>query len=179
MKSVLLTCFLCFTSLLLHGQIYNTNGAIAKFKSVAPLEIIEAESNQLKGALNLNNKTFAFKLFIKSFDGFNSPLQKVHFYENYMEVKDFPESVFRGKILEEIDINELNTYRAKGILEIHGVSKEVIIDVSLKPNEEGLSFSAQFDVHLKDFKIDLPRIVYQKIAEVIHIEVLGELTLKG
>lgn len=160
----------------LHGQIYNTNLANVKFLSEAPLEIIRAESNQLKGALNINNKTFAFKLFIKTFDGFNSPLQKEHFYENYLEVRSYPESIFKGKILEDIDLTSAGSYRAKGILSIHGISKEIIIDIQLEPKESGFAFSSKFNVQLKDYKIQLPRIVYHKIAETINVEVSGELT---
>jgi len=177
MKEMLLTIFLFIIGFSLQGQIYNTNMAAAKFKSEAPLEIIKAESNQLKGALDLSNKTFAFKLFIKSFDGFNSPLQKEHFYENYMEVKSYPESIFKGKILEDIDINKSKTYRAKGLLSIHGLSHEVIIDVNLEPKNSGFYFASSFDVRLEDYEIQLPRIVYQKIAEVINVEVFGELSL--
>jgi len=159
------------------GQIYNTNLGTVKFKSEAPLEIIKAESDQLKGALNLDKKAFAFKLFIRTFDGFNSPLQKEHFYENYLEVKKYPESIFKGKILEDIDTESVKDYRAKGVLSIHGITNEIIIDVHLEPSEKGFLFSSNFDVALKDYKIELPRIVYQKIAEIINIEVFGELIL--
>ena len=178
MKRVLLTYFFLKCIVCLYAQIYNTNLATVKFVSNAPLEIINAESNQLKGALNLEKKTFAFKLFIKSFDGFNSPLQKEHFYENYLEVKSYPESIFKGKILEDIDITTSKSYRAKGLMLIHGVSKEVIIDVTISPEANGLAFSSQFNVDLKDYKIELPRIVYQKIAETINVEVSGELIFR-
>ena len=178
MKDILfIFAFSLYQSLLI-GQVYSTNTASVKFLSDAPLEIIKAESDQLKGALDITKKTFAFKLFIKTFDGFNSPLQKEHFYENYLEVKMYPESIFKGKILESLDISKTNTYRAKGQLSIHGITKEVIIDVQISPGEKGVKFSSKFQVHLDDYKIDLPRIVYQKIAEIIDVEVSGELILK-
>ncbi|MEM9546971.1 MAG: YceI family protein [Bacteroidota bacterium] len=178
MKQLLLSILVCFTSILLQAQIYSTNLATAKFVSDAPLEIIKAESNQLRGVIDISKKKFAFKLFIKTFDGFNSPLQKEHFYENYMEVKSFPEAVFQGKILEEIEMENSKSYRAKGILSIHGLSNEVIINVDLGPGESGLKFKSAFEVPLKDYEIELPRIVYQKIAEIINVEVSGELTLR-
>ena len=65
--------------------IYATNDGLVHFVSDAPLEIIEAESDQMQGLIDLDKKVFAFKLYIKSFEGFNNPLQQVHFYENYME----------------------------------------------------------------------------------------------
>lgn len=152
------------------------NGHI-DFLSNAPLEIIKASSEQLQGVLDKDNKTFAFKIYIKSFDGFNSPLQKVHFFENYMEVREFPLATFKGKILEEIDINR-KIYRAKGILLIHGIGVERIIEVNLNIDTKQVDFSASFLVPLEDHNIDLPRIVYQKIAEEINVHVHGSLKIR-
>jgi len=168
---------LCFLNTLAVGQIYSTNSGTLRFVSEAPLELIKAESKDLQGALNVEKKTFAFKVMIKSFKGFNSPLQQEHFYENYLEAQTFPQAVFTGKVLESIkDGNE--QYRAKGDLTIHGVTKEVIIDVNLKVAGKTVDFQADFTVALQDYNIELPRIVYQKIAEVIDVTVQGQLQLR-
>ena len=159
------------------GQQYSTNDGVVKFVSDAPLELIEASSKELQGILDLSRKTFAFKMYIKSFDGFNSPLQKVHFYENYMEVGEYPTATFSGKILEPITADNLN-YRAKGVLQIHGVQVERIIPVSIQKEEEGIRFSSEFLVPLDDHEIELPRIVYQKIAQEINVFIQGELTIR-
>ena len=159
------------------GQLYSTIDGVVHFKSNAPLEIIEAESDQLQGVLDIEKKLFAFKIYIRSFEGFNSDLQKVHFYENYMEVKDFPNAIFKGKILEPIK-NGSGEYRAKGILEIHGESVERIIYISLDVSDKTALFTSTFLVPLQDHDIDLPRIVYQKIAENIEVKVNGTLDLK-
>ncbi len=55
------------------------------FKSEAPLELIQAVSNDLAGAINPANHTFAFTIPMNTFDGFNSALQKEHFRENERE----------------------------------------------------------------------------------------------
>jgi hypothetical protein len=54
---------------------------------------------------------------MRSFQGFNSPLQKEHFNENYVESDKFPEASFKGKIIEDQDLTVDGTYelRAKGI----------------------------------------------------------------
>ena len=82
-----------------------TNGSIS-FRSDAPLELIKAQSNELKGLFIPDKKQFAFIINIKSFKGFNSPLQQEHFNENYLESNKFPVASFEGKIIEEPPIEE-------------------------------------------------------------------------
>ena len=158
------------------GQnLIRTNTANIKMESDAPLELIKAESNNCQGILNLDNNEFAFRIFIKTFDGFNSPLQKEHFYENYMEVTNFPDASFSGQIIEEIvlPIESTITVRAKGELSIHGIMKERIIDVSLYSDLDGLKFSSEFEVPLLDHNIEIPNIVRQKIADNIIVSITG------
>ena len=176
MKKMLVFIFLLYC-LQSSAQLFSTIDGSVHFISDAPLEIIEANSMQLQGVLDLDKKSFAFKIYIKSFEGFNSPLQQVHFYENYMEVKDYPEAVFKGKILESLHEGK-GKYRAKGILMIHGESVERIINLELDITENTIFFTTFFLVPLEDHEIDLPRIVYQKIAEEIKVEVSGKLILR-
>jgi hypothetical protein len=156
---------------------YGTNNSKIEFVSNAPLEIISAESDELQGLLDLKNKRFAFKMYIKSFEGFNSRLQQIHFLENYMESDEFPLSTFTGKIIESFS-DDISEYRAKGILEIHGIKNEVIIPISINFQDLKLTFESNFKVRLEDHEITIPKLVYQKIAEVINVKVSGELILR-
>lgn len=156
-------------------ELYRVEDGEAKFTSNAPLEIIKAESKRLQGVLNSKSGEFAFRIPIKSFDGFNSPLQKEHFFENYMEAESYPTATFQGKIIESID-NTTQSIRAKGNFTIHGLSNEMIIPVTINSLENGtLSFQSTFFIKLKDHNIQVPKIVYQKIAQEILVEVKGEL----
>lgn len=177
MKNVVF-CLLLIAHLPLSAQLFDTGSGQIKFVSTAPLEIIKASSNKLQGVLDISKKVFAFKLNMKTFEGFNSPLQREHFFENYLEVSHFPEAVFKGKILENIQKGK-NQYRAKGDLTIHGVTKEVIINVDLNIDEQNVSFESDFKVPLEDFKIQLPMIVYQKIAKEIEVSAKGRLISKS
>jgi polyisoprenoid-binding protein YceI len=156
-------------------QLLRTSQAVINFHSDAPLEFIEAKSDNCQGILNLKTGEFAFRVFIKTFDGFNNPLQRVHFYENYMEVNQFPEATFQGVIIE--DLGKLSVdgskLRAKGLLSIHGQSQERIIDVVMTMDNNRLKFQSQFEVLLSDYNIDIPNIVKQKISETIEITVKG------
>ncbi len=154
-----------------------TNNAEINFVSEAPLELIKASSSNCQGILNTDTGEFAFRIFIKTFDGFNNPLQKEHFYENYMEVSLFPDATFSGKLIDTLDIKseEKQSHRAKGDLKIHGVTKERIIDIQLVKKEDFITFNATFEVPLVDHNIEIPNIVRQKIAEKIYVVVKGEL----
>ena len=174
---LLLGILFCFTAYIGSGQIYATNDGLVHFVSDAPLEIIEAKSDQMQGLIDLDKKVFAFKLYIKSFEGFNNPLQRVHFYENYMEANDFPIATFKGKLLELVKKGK-GVYRAKGRLEIHGKSVERIIEVELNMEEGVIEYTASFTVPLEEHDIELPQIVYQKIAEVIRVKVDGEMIIR-
>jgi polyisoprenoid-binding protein YceI len=144
-----------------------------EFSSDAPLEIIRAKSSHLRGAINTNTNSFAFTVDIITFQGFNSEIQQVHFMENYLEAKQYPQATFTGKLIEDIPFTTPGTYsvRAKGMLTIHGISKERIIRGSLVVNGNGGTLSTNFTVPVTDHGIDIPRIVQQKIAEQIEVQV--------
>lgn len=166
----LLICLLGFTPG--KGIFISQNGTV-RFVSKAPLETIKAESKQLSGALDVEKRTFAFAIPISSFEGFNSPLQKEHFNENYLESDKIPKSIFKGKIIEEVDLNNPGTYtvRAKGTMTIHGVDKGMIIKSKVTTTAGQMTVESSFTIVLKDFNINIPKLVNQKIAEEILVDV--------
>jgi hypothetical protein len=146
-------------------------------KSDASLEVITAKSNKLRGAIEPAYNTFAWTVEIRSFEGFNSPLQKEHFNENYMESTKYPKASFAGKIIEKIDFQTDGTYevRAKGKLMVHGVEQERIIKTTLEIQGSKIKVRCSFTVPLSDHDINIPKIVHQKIAEEIAVNVEAEL----
>ncbi|MEZ4888401.1 MAG: YceI family protein [Chitinophagales bacterium] len=149
------------------------NSGTIYFKSDAPLELIEAQSKSLKGIIDTKQRTFAYTVSIESFEGFNSPLQREHFNENYMETNLFPKATFSGKIIENVDFESDGVYevRAKGKLNIHGVEQERIIKATLQINGGQMEVHSKFTVPLTDHNITIPRIVEQKIATEIYVEI--------
>lgn len=154
-------------------SIYQTVNGTITFRSEAPLELIRAASDQLIGAIDIDKKNFTFKILMRSFQGFNSPLQKEHFNENYVESDKFPEASFKGKIIEDQDLTVDGTYelRAKGFLTIHGVSQERIIKSSVTVNNKTITLKSSFSVLLSDHNIPIPKVVYQKLANEIKVDV--------
>jgi len=147
------------------------------FTSNAPLEIIKAKSVRLRGVIDISKGTFGLTVPITSFEGFNNPLQKTHFNENYMESNKYPNATFRGKIIENIDFSVpgLFNIRAKGNLEIHGIGRERIIKGTIDIKENQLEISSNFQILLQEHEISIPKIVYQKIAEEIEVSINARL----
>ncbi|HMW26439.1 MAG TPA: YceI family protein [Ferruginibacter sp.] len=167
-----------FTFSCVHAQVYGTNNGSISFSSDAPLELIRASSNEMKGRVDMSKKIFAFSIRISSFNGFNSPLQKEHFNENYMESVQFPNASFSGRIIEDIDLTKDGSYtvRAKGNLTIHGVTQERIIKSDLVVKDGKVSLHSNFTVLLSEHNILIPKVVHEKLASEIKVEVKAELS---
>lgn len=166
---------------LLQAQICICKDGVTKFTSEAPLELIKAQSSKTNGVLDCPNKTVAFSVDVDSFDGFNSDLQKEHFKENYMETEKYPKAYFKGKIIEDIDFTKNGIYqvRSKGIFSIHGVDKEKIIKVKVTVKNKEIEIETSFEIPLEDHNIKIPRVVNQKIASTIMVEVKASLKVKS
>lgn len=147
------------------------------FTSDAPLELIKANSNQISGWLNSETRQFSFAIDIKTFKGFKFSTQKLHFNENYLESNKYPQAIFEGKIIENIDLRRDGLYnvRAKGNLSIHGVIQERIIKCNLTIKNGLVNVKSNFIVLLADHNIAIPKILDQKLASDIKVEVIADL----
>ena len=158
--------------------IYQTETGSVEFRSEAPLELIRASSETLRGVLDLEKRQFAFSVGMNSFEGFNSPLQQEHFRENYLETGLYPVATFTGKIIDEVPFDRPGSYpvRTKGNFTVHGVVQERIIKGILVVEENSISIRSEFEVRLVDHDIRVPKIVRQKIAESIRVSLNCQLT---
>jgi len=169
---LLIICLLLSSLKLALGQekLYVATSTLT-FSSEAASELITATSKEMRGIIDTKNKTYAFTVASASFQGFNSPLQKNHFDENYMESEKYPMSKFTGKIVDEVDFNKPGTYsaRVKGMLTIRGISNETIFRTTIQVKDNGIEINSNFSVFLDDYNIRIPRVVYQKISPEIKI----------
>ena len=108
-----------------------------------------------------------------SFLGFNSPLQREHFNENYMESHNFPKATYVGKIVGNYDLMKEGSTEimTKGELTIHGISVEQNIPVNLVIKHGIVGVRSNFKVALSDYNIKIPKAVEGKIAEIVDVEV--------
>lgn len=167
-----------FTKSVASGPVvFKTTKGNVSLLSDAPLELIKANSKELRGVIDTSSHTFAFTVAVVSFKGFNSPLQREHFQENYMESHLYPVATFTGKIIESVSFSQNGVYevRAKGVLSVHGVKQERIIKGKVEVTPTGITLNSEFKVILEDHEIKIPRIVHQKIAPEISITIQAEL----
>ncbi len=177
----LVTFLLLLLSQLCFSQIYTCKDGLTKFTSEAPLELIKAQSNKTAGAVDCGTKNVAFSIQVDSFEGFNSALQREHFRENYLETDKYNTATFKGKIIEDVDLSKSGTYtvRAKGTFSIHGAEKEKLLKVKITVKDKEMNVDTAFEIPLEDHNIKIPKVVNQKIASVIMVEVKATLKPKA
>jgi hypothetical protein len=152
------------------NKLYSSNKSEFSFFSKTPLEDIDAKNTRASSIINLSNRELVVRIPVSQFQ-FKNRLMQQHFNENYMESEKFPHSTFKGKINEEIDFSKLGTYSvsASGILNIHGIDQNRKLVGKLTVSENSLLLETTFEVLLIDHKIDIPKLVFKKIAEKINV----------
>lgn len=95
-----------------------------------------------------------------------------------MESARYPEITFAGKIIEDVDLRTDGKYtvRAKGKLTVHGVTLDRIIYADVTVKKGIIDIASKFNVALSDHDIKIPRIVNDKLATEVFLDV--KLTLE-
>lgn len=153
-------------------NLYTTDKGKINFFSYTPAENIDATSKSAKAAFNIKSKELVFTVAMKSFE-FEKKLMQEHFNEKYVESDKYPLSTFIGKVNENIDFSKDGTYKvtASGKFTCHGVTKDRIMEGTITVKGGKVSINSKFDVVLVDYKIEVPTLVIEKIAETIKITV--------
>lgn len=154
------------------GETYITKEAKVSLFSETPMENIRAVSNVGQSVIIAANKQVAFQVPIRSFD-FERKMMQEHFNENYMESEKYPLAKFKGVIQENIDFAKDGEYpvTVKGILTVHGVDKARSIPGKIIVKNGIVQVQSAFDVACADHQIKIPTIVFNKIAEVIRVNI--------
>ncbi len=183
LRVVIRTVLIClqtvsFAAVSAQSDVLQLEESLVEFVSSAPLESISASTRSSEGVLDPSSGQFAIKIVMSSFEGFNNALQRIHFLENYIEIRQHPEAIFIGSLVEEINYDKEaygadQMLHAKGRLQIHGMTKTVMIPIQVVNREDGLHFNGDFSIELKDYDIHIPKIVDQKIAKNIEIKLSG------
>lgn len=177
--AALFVAFLILFGISANAQNYSSTTVKTSFFSSTPIEDIKAASSKTTAVLVGKSGEFAFQVSMKSFE-FEKKLMQEHFNENYVESDKYPNASFKGKIDPNINWTKDGDYSvtAKGILNLHGVSKERSIPAKISIKNGVASIYSTFDVACADHKIDIPTLVFTKIAKVINVKVSGTLNQK-
>ena len=146
----------------------------ATFFSSAPMEDIEAHNQQAVSVLDVSTGEIVASMLMRSFN-FRKALMEEHFNENYVESHKYPKATFKGKVsnMSELDLtkNGKHTLEISGDITLHGVTQPLKVQAEAIVNDGTIQAKAVFPLTVKDFKIEIPSLVVDNIAEVVEVSV--------
>lgn len=170
--------FLFCTSYYINAQnLFMLKTSQVTFFAGTPIEDIDAKNTKSTSFINLKTGDIMVSIPNKDFV-FKRGLMQEHFNENYMESEKYPKSTFKGTIQNIDSLNlqsgEPQKIAVKGILNMHGVEQNQLINAVISAQKNGLFVESSFFVKLEDFKIDRPKIVWEKLAEKVEVKLKFE-----
>lgn len=165
--------FYFFSTVSGQDKYFTKSGKIA-FHSKAPLENIEANNKSATCVMDIKTGNLQFAVLMKGFE-FEKALMQEHFNENYIESHKYPKADFKGVVVNNAEINYTKdgtyTAKVKGKLTIHGETKEVETEGTINVKAGKLETTANFNVELSDYKIEIPKLVKDNISKIVKITV--------
>ena len=163
---------ICILSAVAQTKYRTTSGEI-NFNASTPLEDIDATNDAVNAILELETGKFATVMLIKDFQ-FRRKLMQEHFNENYMESEQFPKAYFTGTV-EDLDTSDSSTdnqqRQINGEITIHGVKRPFNTLGTIQRGKNSIVVRADFIIKPEEHNIEVPSIVFQKIAREVKVKV--------
>jgi polyisoprenoid-binding protein YceI len=159
-------------------QINKDKDREVKFISDAPGEKIEGITDKIDGYLfwqgtdTLNTSELFFEVDLNSIDT-GIGLRNRHMRDNYLETDKFPFARYSAKAagIKWSTNGENFEVQTRGKLLLHGVERDVDVDGTVSPVEDGFLIECRFDIALSDYEIKIPKLMFLKVSEIIALEV--------
>ncbi len=149
-------------------QVDKSKKNVVKFISDAPVEDFEGVTSSIDGYMlgevgNFEGTELYFEVQLNTVDT-DIGLRNRHMRENYLHTDKYPLTTYEGKIIESKKIDDKHyEVKAKGKFEVHGVSKEKIIEADIYVYDNIYHVKTKFVVTLTDHKIEVPSLMLVKI----------------
>lgn len=173
MKKLLLITMICLIRISAYSQqILVSKAASIAFFASTPLEDIEATSSTPNSVIDIKSRNILFKVANTSFQ-FKKKLMQEHFNENYMESEKYPVSTFKGRITDDVDLSKDGTYKVTidGSLNIHGITKNYQSKATMVVDKGNITANTTIKVKIADHGIEIPSVVFAKIAESVDVRI--------
>lgn len=148
-------------------------GVVVFEASEAMFEPVRAKNESVTVILDAEAGTIASLALVQGFL-FDNALMQEHFNENYMESDLYPKAVFKGSIAD-FDITELGSsmreFTLKGTLEVRDKKMEISPVVEIQRIENVIAIRGEFIVLPEDFGIKIPKVVANKIAKEVKVNI--------
>lgn len=169
-KLFFLFSFLCSQSIQAQTIFIEKSGTVT-FYSEAPLENIEAVHSGVNAILNTQTNELAFIVTIRGFK-FAKELMQEHFNEKYLESDKYPKATYKCNILDSVNWGIPGNYEvsSKGILNIHGVDKEITEKGTFTLTGNKINLKSEFKIAIADYNISIPKLLFQNIADTVLVK---------
>lgn len=153
--------------------IYTIQSSTISFLSDASFGKIKGVSDKLVGSMDVAKRTFEFKLPVCSFEGFLNASQKKHYCDKFVEGAKYPETGFKGKIIEDVDLTIPGTYsvRGKGMFLLHGVEVERIIDTQIMVKGGQITVDSKLKIPVEEHGIKVSKMNSLSMAKIVSVDV--------
>lgn len=164
----------------IQGQLYVDREGVVVFEASEKMfEPVKARNGSVSVLFDPTDNSLVSLALIRGFQFENSLMQE-HFNENYMESDHYPKARFKGEIVDfDLDRADGTTqeYVLEGSLEIRGVEQEIRPMVKIQKIGNTLLIQGSVTLVPKDFQIEIPKIVENKIAKEVVVKF--DFKLKG
>ena len=171
MKYIIYCIFFLSTTIYSQTKYLTKTGTVGFEASVPSFEEVKARNNAVTAILNVENGEFAALVLVKGFR-FKNALMEEHFNENYAESDTYPKATFKGTIVN-FDFSTLGDNTAltiDGQLTFHGKTNSLEnVPATISKKDKNIVITGGFKALASDYDIKIPKIVSNKIAEVIEI----------
>lgn len=154
-------------------KFFTKSGKIS-FVSQGSVETIAAKHKGVTCVLDARSGALQYAVLMKGFE-FAKALMQEHFNENYVESDKYPKADFKGQVVNnsEIKYGQDGSYPAKvkGMLSLHGVTKEIEVPGSIVVRGGKPQLNASFSILLSDYNIRIPSVVKENISNTVTISV--------
>ncbi|GAB5476233.1 MAG: hypothetical protein Mars2KO_43320 [Maribacter sp.] len=156
------------------------NGEIEFEASEELFEPVKATNTTVTAILNADTGELASLALLKGFH-FENSLMEEHFNENYIESETYPKAIFRGSLLNfnHSQVSETPTeVTVDGKLKLREKEKDVRTILSVQKVSDVIIMKGSFKVTPSDFDIEIPKIVANKIAKEVIVNLAFKLQAK-
>jgi len=170
-KKIYFVLLLIITLTHARAQKFVSEKGLITFFSHATIEDIKADNNKASALFYPVNTNIAFSVPVNEFH-FDKSLMQEHFNDKYLETELYPNSTFQGKLTGyDPALDKEQHVVAKGKLTMHGVTQVVEIPGVIVKLENKLVMKSTFIVKLEDYKIQIPKLLWQNIAEQVEVTI--------
>jgi len=172
MKNILVIAIYIISSLFGQKQPLDIDTSISyvKYTGFHFLHDWSGQSNKFNGTIYIDEMRPSESEITISIPIFSFDSQNGNRDSNMLFVTDedkYPNIMFSSKVISQID---QSTYDVIGILNFHGIKKEISVPVMVYIDSNSIEFKSNFSVNLIDFNINRPKLLLSPIKESIEIE---------